>query len=85
MRGIHIQRMSQVQVLPCLLIQWSLSTGDNGLRQVKAAACSQFQKYIIYNSKVINGSHGVERSEKEFVPFWLVFSSEYPRISRRNI
>lgn len=80
MRNIHIykEKWKEVQGLPYLLIQWSLPSRDDGLRQVKAAGSSQFQKHIIYNSEVTSDSHGVGRSDEEGVPFWPAFQPWVP-------
>lgn len=75
---IHKEKWEKVQGPPCLLIQWRLPPREDGLRQVKAAGSSQFQKHVIYNSEVTGGRHGVGRSDGEGVPSWPVFQSWVP-------
>lgn len=87
MRGTYMyqkRKKKKRQVLPYLLIQSSLSRGDNGLRKVKAAGSSQFQKCIIYNSEVISGNHGVGGQKKNLFLSGMYFSLGVPKNKQRE-
>lgn len=61
-----------------------MSPGDNGLRKVKAAGSTRFQKCIIYNSEVISGDHGVKGQKKNLFLSGMYFGPGVPKNKRRE-